>query len=70
MELRTVFRRPMPPSVTVGVGMTTEDKKAPMIFIEEGVKGNQAVFQHLISKKDNKQNSRTRGDPSPMDFWI
>eukprot|EP00095_Tigriopus_kingsejongensis_P001171 maker-scaffold415_size178368-snap-gene-0.24 protein:Tk01171 transcript:maker-scaffold415_size178368-snap-gene-0.24-mRNA-1 annotation:"hypothetical protein Y032_0655g1201" len=48
VELRTSFRRQKPPSVMVWAGVTTNGKKTPLIFIEEGVKVNQAVYLHLL----------------------
>ncbi|QQP32890.1 Putative DD37D maT transposase, partial [Caligus rogercresseyi] len=44
VELRTAFRRQKPPSITVWAGATSDGKRAPLIFVEEGVKVDQAVF--------------------------
>ena len=51
VELRTAFRRQKPPSVMVWAGVTSDGRKTPLIFIEEGVKIDQAVYLELLSKK-------------------
>ncbi|QQP52993.1 Putative LOC100197594 [Caligus rogercresseyi] len=35
----------------VWVGVTSDGKKAPIIFVEEGVKIDQAVYLHLLSEE-------------------
>ncbi|QQP58548.1 Putative DD37D maT transposase, partial [Caligus rogercresseyi] len=44
VELRTAFRRQKPPSVMVWAGVTSDGKRAPFIFVEEGVKVDQAFI--------------------------
>lgn len=51
VELQTAFRRQKPPSVMVWAGVTTDGKKTPLIFIEEGVKVDQGVYLHLLSEE-------------------
>ncbi|QQP35438.1 Putative DD37D maT transposase, partial [Caligus rogercresseyi] len=43
--------RQKPPSVMVWVRVTSDGKKAPIIFVEEGVKIDQAVYLHLLSEE-------------------
>ncbi|QQP40794.1 Hypothetical protein FKW44_014959, partial [Caligus rogercresseyi] len=43
VELKTAFRRQEPPSLMIGISVPTDMKKAPMIFIEEGVKVDLAM---------------------------
>ncbi len=50
VELRTAFRRQKPPSVMVWAGVTTDGRKTPLIFMEEGVKVDQAVYLDLLSE--------------------
>jgi hypothetical protein len=50
VELSTAFRRQKPPSVMVWAGVTTDGRKTPLVFIEEGVKIDQAVYLHLMSE--------------------
>ncbi len=51
IELRTAFRWQKLPSVMVWAGVASDGKKTPLIFIEEGVKIDQAVYLHLISEE-------------------
>eukprot|EP00096_Caligus_rogercresseyi_P011139 TRINITY_DN4292_c0_g1_i1.p1 TRINITY_DN4292_c0_g1~~TRINITY_DN4292_c0_g1_i1.p1 ORF type:complete len:180 (-),score=16.23 TRINITY_DN4292_c0_g1_i1:127-666(-) len=51
VQLRTLFRRQKPPSVMVWAEVTSDGKKAPIIFVEEGVKIDQAVYLHLLSEE-------------------
>ena len=50
VETRTAFRRQKPASVMVWAGVTTDGKKMPLHFIEEGVKVNQAVYLDMLSE--------------------
>ena len=43
VDQRTVFKRQSPASVMVWAGVTSDGRKTPLIFIEEGVKVNQNV---------------------------
>jgi hypothetical protein len=43
VELCTGFRKQKPPSVMVWVGVTMDGRKKPLVFIEEGVKIDQAT---------------------------
>ncbi|QQP54126.1 Putative LOC100197594, partial [Caligus rogercresseyi] len=40
-----------PPSVMVWAGVTSDGKRAPLIFVEEGVKVDQAVYFYLLSEE-------------------
>ena len=48
LEDRAVFRRQKPQSVMVWAGVTTDGRKTPLIFIEEGVKVNKDVYLALL----------------------
>ena len=48
LEDRVVFGRQKPQSVTVCAGVTTDGRKTPLIFIEEGVKVNKDVYLALF----------------------
>ena len=51
LEDRAVFRRQKPQSVMVWAGVTTDGRKTPLIFIEEGVKVNKEVYLALLKDK-------------------
>lgn len=51
VEERTAFRRQKPDSVMVWGGVTTDGKKTPLHFIEEGVKVDQAVYLDMLSEQ-------------------
>lgn len=46
----TASRRQKLQSVMVWAGVTTDGKKTPLIFIEEGVKIDQGVYLHMLSE--------------------
>ena len=48
LEDRAVFRRQKPQSVMVWAGVTTDGRKTPLIFIEEGVRVNKDVYLALL----------------------
>ena len=48
LEDRAVFRRQKPQSVMVWAGVITDERKTPLIFIEEGVKVNKDVYLALL----------------------
>ncbi|QQP50982.1 Putative LOC100197594 [Caligus rogercresseyi] len=51
MELKTVFGRQKLPSVMVWAGVTSDVKKAPLNFVNKGVKLDQAVYLYLLSEE-------------------
>ena len=51
IEARTSSRRQNPTSVMIWAGVTSDGKKTPLIFINEGIKVNQWVYWDMLASK-------------------
>ena len=67
IEVLSHFRQQKPTSEMVWAGVTSDGKKTPLIFIEEGVKIDTAVYLHLLGEEVKPWVEREYGD-SPIIF--
>ena len=51
IEARTSSRRQNPTSVMIWAGVTSDGRKTPLIFINEGIKVNQWVYWDMLASK-------------------